>query len=96
MSIILRNGQTWENQAGERAITQWLGGSQWCLLGLPIEAPHGGTHMVPLVDEHGYTIWPHEELARRLGAEHWRRLPNFGMQIPMVDVDAPPPGTQAH
>jgi hypothetical protein len=88
MSIILRNGQTWENQAGERAITQWLGGTQWCLLGLPIVGPFG-TQMVPKIDAQGYTIWPHDELAKLLGAGHWRRLPNFGMQIPAVDADAP-------
>lgn len=90
MSIILRNGQTWENQQGERAITQWLGGAQWCMLALPVEAPHGGTHMVPMADAKGYTIWPHDELATRLGAGHWRRIPNFGMQIPGTDIAAEP------
>lgn len=89
MSIILRNGQTWENQEGERAITQWLGGEQWCMLGMPAEAPHGGTQMLPMRDGQGFTIWPEEELVRRLGADHWRRIPNFGIQVPMVDADAP-------
>lgn len=89
MSIILRNGQTWENKDGERAIAQWLGGDLWCLLCLPVESVHGGTCMLPFTSADGKTIYPEVVLADTLAKHHWRRIPNFGMQIPLVDADAP-------
>lgn len=79
--MIIRNGQVWENPGSKlRAVTQWLDGDHWLLLGVPMKGIHGGTCMIPMsADGAGQgpanIVFTTAQLIDRLMKHHWMRKP---------------------
>lgn len=67
----LLNGQIWRAPNMLHAITQWLTGDQWILLGTPEKSASGGTASVAMTDESGKMFYTERELAQRLETNGW-------------------------
>jgi hypothetical protein len=71
----LKNGEVWATAMFHRAITQWIDGDQWVLLGVPDRASHGGTCMVCFSEPGtGAVIQAGKELEARLKLYNWARV----------------------
>lgn len=67
--MALQNGQVWQNEKGQRVLTQWLLGQDWALLATPSERKGGpGTEMLPVLRYGLGCIWYHPE-----PLENWLR-----------------------
>jgi len=72
MTDSLNNGEVWEVGV-LRAVTQWITGDTWILLGVPDKAVHGGTCMVAHTDKTGKATYSHDELAEQLHSGGWHK-----------------------
>lgn len=69
---MFHNGEVWQNTGScIQAVTQWIDRDQWCLLGAPDKAVHGGTCMMICSGRGGQMFYTRTELEQRLVEFGW-------------------------